>query len=79
VAVRGVEPRGLVAAMVVAAVGCVMRLSKPWGASDSAAPKRSEYMDSLNRPLTCIVFVPVFLSTGKRYTTRLVPWPKIFV
>jgi len=61
------------------AVTCVIRLSTPCGASGSAAPKRSEYKDILNRPLTCIVFVPEFLFALKRYSTRPAPWLKIFV
>jgi hypothetical protein len=43
------------------------------------APKRNEYVNTLNNPLTRIAFVPVFWFTAGRYTTRTVPWPKIFV
>lgn len=61
------------------AVGCVMPLSKPCGASRAAAPKVLEYSNNLNRRLTCNVVGPVLLSTIKRYTTRSAPWLKIFV
>jgi hypothetical protein len=49
----------------------MIRISRLWGASELVAPKRVEYMDMLNRPLTCIVFVPTFLLTFERYTTRV--------
>ena len=60
-------------------VRCILRLSKPRGASESAAPKPLEYKNTLNKSLTCIDFVPVFLTTRERYTTRSTPWLKIFV
>jgi hypothetical protein len=56
-----------------------MRLSKPCGAPEAATPKRWEYKHILNRPLTCIVFVPAFFLTFKRYTTQPAPWLKIFL
>ena len=49
------------------------------GASGSVAPTPSEYIHNLNEPLTCIVFVPIFLCARERYTTRRAGWLKIFV
>lgn len=64
---------------VLMAVRCILRLSKPRGATESAAPKPLEYKNTLNKPLTCIDFVPVCLTTLERYTSRSPRWLKIFV
>jgi hypothetical protein len=60
--------------------GCQMRHAPPQAGDvpELAAPQHSQYRDSLNNPLTCIVFVPDFLLTVKRYTTRRVGWTKNF-
>jgi hypothetical protein len=68
------------AAVTVVADWRVMRLPKPPGAGRIPdPPKRAENRDMIKKRLTCIVFVPRSWVTMKRYTTRLVPWLKIFV
>jgi hypothetical protein len=61
--------------------GCQVRHAplQAGGATKVAAPKYSEYMYMFNNPLTCTVFVPIFRSRGKRYTSRPSSWLKIFV